>query len=264
LSATVTSTLSPAPAGSVVFTVDSSTYPATFSSGTWSAQVSDLSAGTHTVSAAYTSSNGYATANSGPTNLNVAKAPLTVTANNASMNVGGPLPAFTASYSGFENGDTVSSLSGSPSFSTAASNSSPAGNYPILVTQGTLSDSNYTFNFVSGTLSVVQAPSISLTTSSTISGSATLGYTVTITVKNTGTGTVTGLSLTSATLGSYSTSTALPQTIGTGTLAAGASTSIQVTFSGSAGANGAGVPEKYSGTCTGGSFSASVRSVTLP
>jgi sugar lactone lactonase YvrE len=263
LSVTVSGT-SIVPSGSVVFTVDNSTYPATLSGGSASVPVSGLSAGTHTVSVAYTSTNGYAAANSGPTNLSVAKAPLTVTANNASMNVGGPLPTFTASYSGFENGDTASVLSGSPLFSTTATDSSPAGTYPITVTQGALSDSNYTFSFVSGTLSVLQAPTISLTTSSTISGSATLGYTVTITVKNTGSGTVTGLNLTSATLGTVSTSTALPQAIGTGTLAAGASASVQVTFSGSAGANGAGVAEKYSGTCTGGSFGASVRSVTLP
>ncbi len=264
LSVTVSSSLSPAPIGSVVFTVDSATYPATLSGGSATAQVSGLSAGSHTVSAAYTSTNGYAAANSGPTNLNVAKAPLTVTANNANMNVGGPLPTFTASYSGFENGDTASALSGAPSFSTTANNSSAAGTYPITVTQGTLSDSNYTFSFVSGTLSVVQAPSVSLTTSSTLTGSATLGYTLAITVKNTGSGTVTGLTLTSATLGTSSTGTALPQTIGTGSLTAGASASIQVSFSGSAGANGAGVAEKYSGTYTGGSFSTSIRSVTLP
>jgi sugar lactone lactonase YvrE len=77
LSATVTSTLSPAPAGSVIFTVDSSTYPATLSSGTWTAQVSGLSVGPHTVSVAYTSSNGYASGTAGPATLTVA--PLNVT-----------------------------------------------------------------------------------------------------------------------------------------------------------------------------------------
>jgi hypothetical protein len=77
LSATVTSPLSPAPAGSVVFTVDSSTYPATLSSGTWTAQVSGLAVGPHTVSVAYTSSNGYAPGNAGPATLTVV--PLNVT-----------------------------------------------------------------------------------------------------------------------------------------------------------------------------------------
>jgi len=60
------------PAGSVVFTVDSSTYPATLSSGTASVQVSGLAVGSHTVSVAYISSNGYAVANSGASTLSVA------------------------------------------------------------------------------------------------------------------------------------------------------------------------------------------------
>jgi sugar lactone lactonase YvrE len=223
-----------------------------------------IGAGAIVVAANQAGNGNYSAALAVQQTITVNPAPLTVTANNANINVGGPLPTFSASYSGFENGDSASSLGGSPSFSTTATNSSPPGTYPITVTQGTLSDSNYALSFVGGTLSIVQPPTISLTTTSTISGSATLGYTVTITVKNTGSGTVTGLSLSSATLGAVSTGTALPQTIGTGTLAAGASASIQVTFSGSAGANGVGVAEKYSGTCTGGSFSTSLRSVTLP
>jgi hypothetical protein len=261
LSATVTSTMSPAPAGSVVFTVDSSTYPATLSSGTWTAQVTGLSAGTHAVSVAYTSSNGYAAANAGPTNLNVAQAPLTVTANNTSMPLGGPLPTFTASYSGFENGDTMSSLSGSPSFSTTATNSSPAGTYPITVTQGTLSDSNYALSFVSGTLSVVQAPSVTLTTTAAVSGSHSAGYTLTITIKNTGTAAAANVVLSAATLGTTS-GTPLPQTWGT--IAAGGTGTFTVAVPGSAGLDGAGVAERCSGTYTGGSFSASIRSMTLP
>ena len=37
--------------------------------------------------------------------MTVGKATLTVTANNQSMPLGGPLPAFTVSYTGFVNGD---------------------------------------------------------------------------------------------------------------------------------------------------------------
>ncbi len=83
LSVTVSSTLPVVPAGSVVFTVDSSNYSAALSGGTASVQVSGLAAGLHKVSVAYTSSNGYAPASSGTSTLSVVLAPtitLTTTA----------------------------------------------------------------------------------------------------------------------------------------------------------------------------------------
>jgi hypothetical protein len=191
----------------------------------------------------------------------VSKAALTVTANNATMNVGAALPAFTASYTGFVNGDTAAVLSGAPSLTTTATSSSPAGLYPITVSQGTLSAANYTFTFVNGTLSVVVAPTVSLTPSSTVTGSHSTGYTLTVTIKNTGTGPVSNLALTAATLGTTS-GTPLPRTWGT--LAAGGTAVFTVTVPGSVGADGTAVAEKYSGTYTGGTFSTSLRSVTLP
>jgi hypothetical protein len=122
----------------------------------------------------------------------------------------------------------------------------------------------YTIATATVPISVVAPPAISLSTTSSVSGSAGGGYTVTITVTNNGAGTVNGITLNSATLGSAS-GTPVPQLLGgTGTLAPGASNSFTVSVPGSAGANGAGVAEKYSGTATGGSFSGSIRSVTLP
>lgn len=189
------------------------------------------------------------------------KATLTVTASNASMVAGAAVPALTVNYSGFVNGDTAAVLSGAPALNTTATSLSAAGSYPISATQGTLTAANYTFSFVSGTLSVIAAPAVSLTTSSVITGSNASGYTMTITVNNTGVGTVTGLTLNAATLGS-TVGTPLPQSLGS--IASGASGTFMVAFPGSVGADGAGVSEKYSGTVTGGSFSASVRSVSLP
>jgi hypothetical protein len=215
-------------------------------------------AGSYSIIATVTDPN-YAGSASGT--LTITPTSLTVTANNTSMPVGGPLPTFTASYSGFVGGDTVSSLSGAPSFSATATNSSPAGTYPITVTQGTLSAANYSFNFVNGTLSVVQAPAVTLITTSSMSGSHSAGYTATITVKNTGTSPASNVVLSGATLGTTS-GTPLPQTWGT--IAPGGTATFTVTFPGGAGADGAGVAEKLSGTYTGGSFSASIRSVTLP
>jgi hypothetical protein len=116
-------------------------------------------------------------------------------------------------------------------------------------------------------VSVVAAPACSLSTTSSVSGSAGGGYTLTITVTNNGSGTVNGITLDSATLGSASGSP-VPQSLGgTGTLAASASNSFSVGVPGSAGADGSGVAEKYSGTANapcGGGFAGSVRSVTLP
>ncbi|OWK43180.1 beta strand repeat-containing protein [Fimbriiglobus ruber] len=84
----------------------------------------------------------------------VTPAPLTVTANNATRYVDQANPAFTASYSGFVNGDGPSSLGGTLAFSTTAvGSSSPAGTYPI--TPSGLTSPNYTIQYVNGTLTVV-------------------------------------------------------------------------------------------------------------
>src|SRR5207249_3877843 len=86
--------------------------------------------------------------------VTVNAAVVTVTANKASRAYGAANPTFTASYSGFVNGDTAAVLSGSPSLTTPATASSPAGSYTITAAQGTLSATNYTFAFVNGTLTV--------------------------------------------------------------------------------------------------------------
>jgi uncharacterized repeat protein (TIGR01451 family) len=89
--------------------------------------------------------------------LTVGQATLTVTANNTNKIYGAANPVFTASYSGFLNGDTTSVLSGSPSLNTAATTNSIVGTYPITATNGTLTAANYAFSFVNGTLTVGQA-----------------------------------------------------------------------------------------------------------
>jgi len=105
-------------------------------------------------------------------------------------------------------------------------------------------------------ISTGPATPVSLFTTAAISGSVANGYTVVITVTNFGTSTVNGLILTTATLRAFS-GTPLPQTLGS--LAAGASGTFTVNFPGVAGAAGAFIPLNYSGTCTGGSFSGSIR-----
>jgi hypothetical protein len=104
----------------------------------------------------------------------------------------------------------------------------------------------------------VAAPTVVLTTTAKLTGSATAGYTATVTVTNTGTGATHNVQLTTATLGT-ATGSPLPQTWGT--IAAGGSGTFTVNFPGSAGANGAGVVEKYAGISTEASFTASIRAV---
>ena len=86
--------------------------------------------------------------------LTVSQAVLTVTANNTNRAYGLANPAFTASYTGFVSGDTTNVLSGGPSLITTATTNSPVGNYTITAALGTLSATNYSFNFVNGTMAV--------------------------------------------------------------------------------------------------------------
>ena len=89
--------------------------------------------------------------------LSVTPAPLTITANDVSTVYGAPLPALTASYSGFVNDDTAASLTTPPSLTTPATATSPVGTYPISVSGASSSD--YTITYVPGTITVAKAGS---------------------------------------------------------------------------------------------------------
>ena len=87
--------------------------------------------------------------------LTVTPAAVTVTATNQTKAYGAANPALTVSYSGFVNGDTVASLTTPPSVTTTATAASAPGTYPITAS-GAVS-ANYTFSYVSGTLTVTPA-----------------------------------------------------------------------------------------------------------
>lgn len=91
----------------------------------------------------------------------VAKAVLTLTAGNPSIAQGQGIPTLTFTAAGFVNGDPPSVLTGAPSIATTATASSPAGSYPIVITTGTLSAANYSFQFVNGVLTITSASFIS-------------------------------------------------------------------------------------------------------
>lgn len=87
-----------------------------------------------------------------PGTLTVTPASLTITADNKTITFGAAIPALTASYSGFVNGDTPASLDSPPVLTTTANSASPAGNYPIHVSSA--SDPDYNIQYIAGTLHI--------------------------------------------------------------------------------------------------------------
>ncbi len=87
--------------------------------------------------------------------LTVTPAALTITANDTNKVYGAELPTFTASYSGFVNGDTASSLTTPVTLGTSATASSPIGTYTITASGAAYT--NYSISYVSGTLTVTPA-----------------------------------------------------------------------------------------------------------
>jgi hypothetical protein len=89
--------------------------------------------------------------------LTINPAAITVTAQNQTRAYGAANPPLTYSYGGFINGDTASIISGAPVLGVAAGTNSPVGNYPIAISIGNLSATNYMFNLTGGTLGVTPA-----------------------------------------------------------------------------------------------------------
>jgi hypothetical protein len=79
---------------------------------------------------------------------------LQVAATNLAVAYGQSLPTLTYTYSGFVNSDLPSVVSGAAALSTTATTGSNAGSYPITVSTGTLAAANYSFLYVTGTLTI--------------------------------------------------------------------------------------------------------------
>ena len=96
--------------------------------------------------------------------LTVTKAPLTITAQNASKFAGQANPTFTVTYDGLVAGETPSVLGGTLVFTTSATVNSCAGNYPVVPSG--LTSGNYHISFVGATLTV-NGTSVNASASST-------------------------------------------------------------------------------------------------
>ena len=90
-----------------------------------------------------------------PGSLTVTKAPLVVTADNYTITQGDKLPEFTASYSGFKNGEDVSVLTKQPVFSCDTNEASAPGEYPITV-YGVEADNYEVKSYITATLTVLK------------------------------------------------------------------------------------------------------------
>ena len=88
--------------------------------------------------------------------LTITRAPLTIVANNASMQYGGTMPTYTFTYSGFVNGDSEDAITTKPSIVTEATVTSDVGNYTI--TPRGAEAINYDFTYKAGTLTINQRP----------------------------------------------------------------------------------------------------------
>ena len=87
--------------------------------------------------------------------LTISKAPLTITAHDASHEAGTTqLPELTMSFTGFLRGDTEADLDELPSITCEVTTSTPAGTYPIRLSGG--NDNNYTYVLKDGTYTITK------------------------------------------------------------------------------------------------------------
>ncbi len=109
--------------------------------------------GTYSTASSGGSDNNYDFTHVGTGTLTVTKATLTASANSETRKQFENNPTFTVSYTGFKNGETSSVIDTQVSASTTATPSSAIGSYSITASGGL--DNNYNFNYVNGTLTVL-------------------------------------------------------------------------------------------------------------
>jgi sugar lactone lactonase YvrE len=134
---------------SVAFSVLSG--PATITGST----VTITGVGIVTIRAAQAGNTNYSAAANVDQSFTVAKATLTVTADNQTRAYGVANPTLTVAYSGFVNSETATALTTAPTTTTTATAASIAGTYAIVPAGGV--SANYAFTYVNGTLTIAPA-----------------------------------------------------------------------------------------------------------
>ena len=129
-----------------MFTVDSATISANVTGGVATATLTGLSVGTHTVTATYTSTNGFAPASTSATTFTVSQAPATVTLSNLSQTyTSSPLSATAAT--------TPAGLAVTLTYNGSTTAPTAAGSYAVIAT---INNPNYSGS-ASGTLTIAKA-----------------------------------------------------------------------------------------------------------
>ena len=214
------------PTGNILYQVDNGVNGSgtlTLSGGSVPIQLASLSAGSHSLAVSYPGDAASFLVNSSNTlTLTVQKAPLTVTATSPPpITFGQAIPALTyATPTGFVNGDSASVISGTATVSTTATSTSTPGDYPITFSTMALAATNYSFNYVNGTLTISPVGAASAPIISPMGGSYTSAQTGYMNI----TGSVAGAKFYYTTDGTAPTETSASYT---GPIAVGASETIR-------------------------------------
>jgi uncharacterized repeat protein (TIGR01451 family) len=204
-----------------------------------------------------------------------------ITLGTASVGLSGTISAAGPAYPA--SGETVSvAINGTTAHATIGASGQfslvfptatiPASSTPYSITYSYAGDANLSATSDSSTMLTVNSipPTITIQlapTSPVVLSQNGSVYNVALTITNVGNATASSIVVTGATLGSTS-APSFPAGNSVTSLAAGGTATIQMVFSSSAGAVGASVPLKVSGTYAGGplsgNWSATVRSVKLP
>ncbi|MFC4511288.1 beta strand repeat-containing protein, partial [Flavobacterium buctense] len=117
--------------------------------------VKPTNAGDYSVVATVAEDANYNGATSAAYNFTIAKAGLTVTADDKTAVQNTSIPAFTVSYTGFQNGEDAADLITAPTATSPLADINTVGNYAIVAAGGV--SNNYTFTYVDGNFSVTSA-----------------------------------------------------------------------------------------------------------
>ena len=130
--------------------------------GTYAAEIpTAVNAGTYTVTYQVVGDANHNDAAGTTLTITIAKAALTVTAEDKTVNYGEAAPEFTATYAGFVNNETTAVLTGTLAFDCDYSKGSSVGTYAI--TPKGLTAANYDITFVAGTLTITKAANFTIT-----------------------------------------------------------------------------------------------------
>lgn len=190
--------------------------------------------------------------------LSITPTLLTITADNKSMVKGAGVPALTASYTGFVNGDSPSSLSTPVQLATTATSASPVGTYPITATGA--ADADYAITQVNGTLTVTSANLVSLAVNSA-TNSVTLGQTLQFTALGTYSDGTTQNLTTSVT---WSSTTPSVATVNSAGLATGLATGSSIISAAQSGITGTASLSVVASTITSTASFTNTGAITIP